>query len=110
MSGKGLMNFKLKVILLTCFSLICFALWVGFLHAQNEQPIRLHPENPHYFLYRGKAIALVSSAEHYGAVINGDFDYHRYLRALAAAGMNYTRLFGGVLCGSAGEVVWHSPE
>jgi hypothetical protein len=89
------MNFKLKVTLLRCFSLICFVLWVGFLHAENEQPIRLHPENPHYFLYGGKAIALVSSAEHYGAVINGEFDYHKYLGALAAAGMNYTRLFGG---------------
>ena len=68
----------------------------GGAHAQqNEQTIRLHPENPHYFLYRGKAVALVSSAEHYGAVINGGVDYHKYLAALAAAGMNYTRLFGG---------------
>ena len=73
-----------------------FALCVGFSQAQqNQQTIRLHPENPHYFLYGGKAVALVSSAEHYGAVINGDFDYHKYLSALAAAGMNYTRLFGG---------------
>jgi len=62
---------------------------------QNEQPIRLHPQNPHYFLYRGKAVALVTSAGHYGSVINGDFDYHKYLAALDAGGMNYTRLFGG---------------
>jgi hypothetical protein len=27
--------------------------------------------------------------------MNADFDYHRYLDTLAAAGMNYTRLFGG---------------
>jgi len=84
------MNFKLPVI-----ALMCFGSWAGFAHGQEEQPIRLHPQNPHYFLYRGKAVALVSSAEHYGAVINGEFDYHRYLAALAAAGMNYTRLFGG---------------
>jgi hypothetical protein len=63
--------------------------------AQKEGPIRLHPQNPHYFLYRGKAVALVTSGEHYGAVFNGDFDFRRYLDALAAAGMNYTRLFGG---------------
>ena len=62
---------------------------------QTEEPIRLHPENPHYFLYRGKAVALVTSASHYGAVINGEFDYHKYLAALDAAGMNYTRMFGG---------------
>jgi hypothetical protein len=63
--------------------------------AAPAEPIRLHPRNPHYFLYRGKAVALVTSGEHYGAVINADFDYHRYLAALSAAGMNYTRLFPG---------------
>ena len=62
---------------------------------KGEQPISLHPANPHYFLYQGKAVALISSGEHYGAVINGDFDYHKYLETLAAEGMNYTRLFGG---------------
>jgi hypothetical protein len=68
-------------------------------HAQasdeSEQPIRLHPQNPHYFLFRGKPVALITSGEHYGAVINADFDYHRYLAALQAAAMNYTRLFAG---------------
>jgi hypothetical protein len=59
------------------------------------QPIRLHPKNPHYFLFRGNAVALVSSGEHYGCVINGAIDYERYLASLAADGMNYTRIFGG---------------
>jgi hypothetical protein len=59
------------------------------------RPIQLHPENPHYFLFRGKAVALISSGEHYGAVLNADFNYHRYLATLKAEGMNYTRLFGG---------------
>ena len=59
------------------------------------EPIRLHPANPHYFLFRGKAIALITSAEHYGAVMNADFDYHRYLATLESDGLNYTRLFGG---------------
>ena len=77
------------------FFLVALMFAVSAWGQQGEQPIRLHPENPHYFLYRGKAVALVSSAEHYGAVINGDFDYHKYLAALNAAGMNYTRLFGG---------------
>jgi hypothetical protein len=80
---------------------LCFVLFFSFFaisaftQVLNEQPIRLHPENPHYFLYRGKAVALISSAEHYGAVINGEFDYHKYLAVLNAAGMNYTRVFGG---------------
>ena len=59
------------------------------------EPIRLHPLNPHYFQYKGRTVTLVTSAEHYGAVLNGAFDYKRYLAALAADGMNYTRIFGG---------------
>ncbi|HKV26275.1 MAG TPA: hypothetical protein VJN93_16890 [Candidatus Acidoferrum sp.] len=59
------------------------------------QPIRLHPANPHYFLFRGTAVALITSGEHYGAVLYPDFDYHRYLETLAADGLNYTRLFAG---------------
>lgn len=59
------------------------------------EPIRLDPANPHYFLYHGKTIALITSGEHYGSVMNADFDYHKYLATIAADGLNYTRLFGG---------------
>src|SRR5450432_3989857 len=58
-------------------------------------PIRLHPRNAHNFLFRGKAVALITSGEHYGAVMNADFDFHKYLATLSAEGMNYTRLFPG---------------
>ncbi len=61
----------------------------------KSQLIRLHPANPHYFLFRGKAVALITSGEHYGAVLNRDFDYHRYLATLGSDGLNYTRLFAG---------------
>ena len=61
----------------------------------KPQPIQLHPANPHYFLFRGKAVVLITSGEHYGAVLNADFDYHKYLATLAADGLNYTRLFAG---------------
>ncbi|MBV8281150.1 MAG: hypothetical protein JO347_03690, partial [Candidatus Eremiobacteraeota bacterium] len=68
-------------------------------HAQvrsgSPQAIRLDPKNPHYFLFRGKTVALITSGEHYGAVLNADFDYKRYLDTLQAAGLNYTRLFPG---------------
>ena len=59
------------------------------------RPIALHPDNPHYFLWRGRPAILITSAEHYGAVINLDFDYRKYLDTLAAEGMNYTRVFSG---------------
>ena len=44
-----------------------------------SKPIALHPDNPHYFLWRGKPTVLVTSGEHYGAVLNPDFDYVKYL-------------------------------
>ena len=62
---------------------------------RGHDPIRLDPQNPHYFLYRGRTIALITSGEHYGSVINADFDYHKYLATIEAEGLNYTRLFGG---------------
>ena len=58
-------------------------------------PLALHPENPHYFLWQGKPAVLIGSGEHYGAVLNLDFDYAKYLEALAASGMNLTRTFPG---------------
>ncbi len=60
------------------------------------QPIRLHPANPHYYEFRGKPTVLVTSAEHYGAVLNGSFNYVKYLDTLAKDGLNLTRVFTGV--------------
>ncbi len=68
-----------------------------------DRPIQLHPDNPHYFSYNGKPIALITSAEHYGALINLDFDYETYLETLAADGMNYTRIFTGTYFEINGE-------
>jgi len=58
-------------------------------------PISLHPQNPHYFLFRGRPTILITSAEHYGAVLNLDFNYSVYLKTLKADGLNHTRLFAG---------------
>lgn len=60
-----------------------------------ESPLRLHPENPRYFQFRGKAAILVTSGEHYGAVLNLDFDYKPYLDELRRHGLNLTRTFSG---------------
>jgi hypothetical protein len=59
------------------------------------QPIALHTDNPHYFIYKGNPVILLTSAEHYGAVLNLEFTYIRYLNSLQQAGMNYTRIFTG---------------
>jgi hypothetical protein len=63
--------------------------------AEDVTPIRNHPKNPRYFEWRGKAVALVTAAEHYGAVLNPDFDHRKYLATLQRDGMNYTRVFAG---------------
>lgn len=59
------------------------------------QPLRLLPQNPHYFEYKGKPTVIVGSGEHYGAVMNKAFDYKTYLQSLKQDGMNTTRLFTG---------------
>ncbi len=63
----------------------------------HAQAISIDPANPHYYFFHGKPIVLVTSAEHYGAVINGAFDYVKYLDALQAYGLNYTRIYPGYL-------------
>lgn len=77
-------------------SMIRFAAVLLFgLAAQAAEPLRLHPQNPHYFLFRGRLAVLVTSGEHYGAVINADFDFRTYLDTLRRAGLNNTRVWAG---------------
>jgi len=66
-------------------------------------PLRLHPQNPHYFEFRGELTPLITSGEHYGAVLNLDFDYKAYLKALEEHGFNLTRVFSGVYHEDPGE-------
>jgi hypothetical protein len=74
-------------------------LYVGFAGCRPamgaEKPLCLHPDNPHYFLFRGKPAVLLTSGEHYGAVLNRDFDYVPYLNELQARKFNLTRTSSG---------------
>jgi hypothetical protein len=65
--------------------------WLG----ARAQAISLHPDNPHYFLYNGKPTVLITSAEHYGVVINASLDYKKYLDVLQRYHFNLTRIFSG---------------
>ena len=40
-------------------------------------------------------MVLVASGEHYGSVMNLDFDYRKYLATVQTAGLNHTRIFLG---------------
>lgn len=71
--------------------------------ASATEPLRLHPGNPHYFLFRGKPTVLITSGEHYGAVLNRAFDFRKYLDTLAGDSLNLTRVFTGLYREAPGE-------
>jgi len=69
----------------------------GPVHAAETGPaLALHPDNPKIFLWRGAPTLLLGSGEHYGAVLNLDFDFVPYLDELRACGLNHTRTFSGM--------------
>jgi hypothetical protein len=71
---------------------LAFCLGCGF-----AQPIKVHPANPHYYLFNDQPTVLITSAEHYGGVVNKEFDYVAYFDALHSYGLNYTRIYPGYL-------------
>lgn len=77
-----------------CLATACATLSVTAASGK-DRTLSLHPDNPHYFLWRGRPTVLISSGEHYGAVMNLDFDYAPYLKELEARKLNCTRLFSG---------------
>jgi hypothetical protein len=79
-----------------CRQICVFLLVVaGRLCAAQYEPLRLDPQNPHYLNFRGKPIVLVTSGEHYGALMNLDFNYSIYLKELQRDHLNLTRVFAG---------------
>jgi hypothetical protein len=71
----------------------------------TAEPIKVHPDNPHYYLFNGKPTILITSAEHYGAVVNKDFDYVTYFDSLKSYGLDYTRIYPGALFEPMGKFV-----
>jgi hypothetical protein len=67
------------------------------------EALSLDSGNTHYLLFRGKPIVLVTSGEHYGSVINADFNYVRYLDELARNHLNLTRIWVGPYREVAGD-------
>lgn len=61
----------------------------------RAETLALHPENGHYFTYKNQPTIIITSGEHYGAVLNLDFDYVKYLDELARRKLNGTRTFTG---------------
>jgi hypothetical protein len=70
---------------------------------QQSRPLSLHHANPHYFLRRDRPTILITSGEHYGAILDLDFDYIVYLDALARNKLNNTQVFTGAYAEMAGN-------
>ena len=68
------------------------------------EPIKVHPDNPHYYLFNGKPTILITSAEHYGAVVNKDFDYVTYFDALKSYGLELHAHLSGLPVRADGKV------
>lgn len=84
-----------RVLFLVQKSLALFMLVLAGAKCGMPAPLALLPRNTHYFLFRGKPTVLVTSGEHYGSVINQDFNYVRYLDELQRNHLNLTRIWVG---------------
>jgi len=82
---------------------LCVLAAAGAAPARGAEPLRAHPENARLPIFRGRPTLLVGSTEHYGAVLNPDFDHRRYLDTVAASGLNLIRLFTGAYLEKQGD-------
>jgi hypothetical protein len=88
MPTKGALPLNVAVVVLLGFAFTGASVRVS-------SPLSAYPANAHYFLFRGKATVLVTSGEHYGGVINRDFNYVPYLDELQRNHLNLTRIWAG---------------
>ena len=75
----------------------------------HAEPIKVHPANPHYYLFNDRPTILITSAEHYGAVVNKDFNYVPYLDAPQSYGLNNTRIYVGAMFEPQGKFIKGNP-
>jgi hypothetical protein len=71
-------------------------LWVlAMISHADEAPLTISKANPRYLEWKGEPVLLIGSGEHYGMLINLDFDFKKYLEQLQKDGLNITRVFMG---------------
>jgi hypothetical protein len=59
----------------------------------KNKPFTVHPGNGKIFLFRGRPRVLLCATEHYGSVLNREFDFERYLADAAEKEQTLTRTF-----------------
>jgi hypothetical protein len=92
------------------FGVCKVALLLVFIVAiSSAEPVKVSPTNPHYYWMNGRPVLLITSAEHYGGIINGDFDYVPYFDKLKKYGLNYTRIYPGAMFETFGKWIVGNP-
>jgi len=66
---------------------------LGLAWPLGAQPLARDLQNPRCLLYKGRPVVLITATEHYGAVLNQDFNYAGYLDELARNKLNLSRTF-----------------
>lgn len=74
-------------------------------YSTNAQTLGLNAFNPHYYTYKDKPLIMITSAEHYGGVVNNGFDYRKYFDALYSYKLNATRIYPGYLFEPYGKFI-----
>ena len=63
--------------------------------AAPPPPIAISKANRRYLEFRGATVALLSSGEHYGSLLNAGFNYSLYFNTLQASNFTLTQAFSG---------------
>jgi hypothetical protein len=85
----------------------CVFLLVAACHLQRRTPRTAQTRSAKSSLLKlpGKPTVLVTSGEHYGAVVNLDFDYLTYLEELQRNHLNLTRMFSAATGRSTSRMI-----
>ena len=75
---------------------LLYLLFTSCADSKKEGVLQVSDVNNRYLEFRGEPLILMGSTEHYGAVLNLDFDYIAYLDELQRCGLNLTRTFTGI--------------
>lgn len=70
---------------------------VGAEARSSASSVRVLPENPRYFLWRGKPVALIGASELWGAAFNLGIEHDPYLDTVAAAHGNIVQIMTGTM-------------
>lgn len=71
----------------------CFLLGLAGVKASGAEPIRVHPENPYIFEFRGQPTLLRTFGPHYGWVFDSSLSAIPHLDVFQRDGMNLTRIW-----------------